>query len=409
MKPAMEDLIAAYRDEPGAKGISITATYGASGNFCAQIQNGAPFDLFYSADTTYPAELVKSGQGLEGTQRVYARGALVLWAPREGGPDVAARGAEILKDPSVQHIAIANPKVAPYGRAAEAALNSLGLNDAAAAKLVLGENVEQTAQFAQTGAAQAAFLPLSLVTTPAMSSSGSYWTVPTDKYPAIEHGVVVTGRGERADRARACTTAVLLVVGAPLAHWLAFSTWRGKFLVEAVVAMPLVLPPTVLGLCLLVLMRPAGPVGGAYRGLVGRELLFSFEGLLVASVVYSLPFAVQPMMASFAGVNRRLIEAAWCLGASRWRTFWRVVLRLSIPGVVGAAAVTFAHTLGEFGVVLMVGGNIPGRTRTASISVYDAVQAMEYGAAARTAAVLIAVSFVSLIITYGWRRRAVRA
>jgi molybdate transport system permease protein len=207
----------------------------------------------------------------------------------------------------------------------------------------------------------------------------------------------------------ACTTAVLLVVGAPLAHWLAFSTWRGKFLVEAVVAMPLVLPPTVLGLCLLVLMRPAGPVGGAYRGLVGRELLFSFEGLLVASVVYSLPFAVQPMMASFAGVNRRLIEAAWCLGASRWRTFWRVVLRLSIPGVVGAAAVTFAHTLGEFGVVLMVGGNIPGRTRTASISVYDAVQAMEYGAAARTAAVLIAVSFVSLIITYGWRRRAVRA
>jgi molybdate transport system substrate-binding protein len=203
MKPAMEDLIAAYRDEPGAKGISITATYGASGNFCAQIQNGAPFDLFYSADTTYPAELVKSGQGLEGTQRVYARGALVLWAPREGGPDVAARGAEILKDPSVQHIAIANPKVAPYGRAAEAALNSLGLNDAAAAKLVLGENVEQTAQFAQTGAAQAAFLPLSLVTTPAMSSSGSYWTVPTDKYPAIEHGVVVTGRGERADRARA--------------------------------------------------------------------------------------------------------------------------------------------------------------------------------------------------------------
>lgn len=201
------------------------------------------------------------------------------------------------------------------------------------------------------------------------------------------------------------TTALLLLVGLPLAHWLAFSPRRWKFLVEAVVAMPLVLPPTVLGFYLLVAMGPRSPLGRAWEGLVGTTLPFSFEGLLIASVLYSLPFMVQPLAGAFEAVDRGLIEASWCLGESRLRTFFRVIAPLSWSGLLSGVVLTFAHTLGEFGVVLMVGGNLPSRTRTVSIAIYDQVQAMDYGAAGRTSALLLGVSFVTLAITYALRRR----
>src|SRR5437763_667224 len=170
----------------------------------------------------------------------------------------------------------------------------------------------------------------------------------------------------------------LVVIGMPIAYWLAFSTRRWKFLVEAIVALPLVLPPTVLGFYLLVAMGPRSPVGRAWQALAGRGLPFTFEGLLVASILYSLPFAVQPFGAAFASVDRRLLEASWSLGASRAATFRRIVLPLSVRGIVTGMVLSFAHTLGEFGVVLMVGGNLPGVTRTVSISIYDSVQALDY-------------------------------
>ena len=179
------------------------------------------------------------------------------------------------------------------------------------------------------------------------------------------------------------TTATLLVLGLPLAHWLAFSRWRWKFLVEAVVAMPLVLPPTVLGFYLLMAMGPRSPVGRAWEGLFGRTLPFSFEGLLIASVLYSLPFMIQPLAAAFAAVDKGLIEASWCLGVSRTRTFLRVIAPLSWAGILTGLVLSFTHTLGEFGVVLMVGGNLPGRTRTVSIAIYDQVQAAEFAQALR--------------------------
>jgi molybdate transport system permease protein len=200
------------------------------------------------------------------------------------------------------------------------------------------------------------------------------------------------------------TMAILAVVGVPIACWVAFSRQRWKFLVEAIVALPLVLPPTVLGFYVLVAIGPAGLIGRGYRSIVGGTLPFSFQGLLVASVLYSLPFAVQPFSAAFAGVDRRLIEASWCLGHSRLATFVRVVLPLSIPGLVTGMVLSFAHTLGEFGVVLMVGGNIPGVTRTVSVSIYDAVQALDYDAAGRTSALLLAISFAILIVTYALQR-----
>jgi molybdate transport system permease protein len=205
-------------------------------------------------------------------------------------------------------------------------------------------------------------------------------------------------------RLSTATMLVLVVVGVPLAYWIVFSRQRWKFLVEAVVALPLVLPPTVLGFYVLVALGPLSPVGRWYAAIFGHGLPFSFQGLLVASVLYSLPFAVQPFSAAFAGVDSRLIEASWTLGVSRRATFARVILPLSVRGLVTGMVLSFAHTLGEFGVVLMIGGNIPGTTRTVSISIYDAVQALDYHAAAQTSLVLLAVSFVILVITYGLQR-----
>jgi molybdate transport system permease protein len=201
------------------------------------------------------------------------------------------------------------------------------------------------------------------------------------------------------------TTAILLAVGTPLAAWLAFSRWRWKFLVEAVVALPLVLPPTVLGFYVLLAIGPHSPIGTIYGKLTGGMLPFSFQGLLLASVLYSLPFTVQPVAASFAAVDRSLVEASWCLGISRVATFRRVVMPLSLRGIATGAILTFAHTMGEFGVVLMVGGNIAGVTRTVSISIYDQVQALDYGAATQTSLFLLGLSFAVLAITYAFQRR----
>ncbi|WP_242394968.1 molybdate ABC transporter permease subunit [Anaeromyxobacter oryzisoli] len=203
------------------------------------------------------------------------------------------------------------------------------------------------------------------------------------------------------------TTVTLLVLGLPLAWWLTVSRFRGKFLVEAVVALPLVLPPTVLGFYLLTAFGPHSPAGRAFAAVVGHPFPFSFAGLLAASVLYSLPFAVQPFAGALAGVDRRLVEASHTLGVSPLGTFFRVTLPLAWPGILAGAVLTFAHTLGEFGVVLMVGGNIPGRTRTLSVAIFDHVEALEYDAAHRTAGLLLAVSFAVLALVYALQRRPV--
>ena len=203
----------------------------------------------------------------------------------------------------------------------------------------------------------------------------------------------------------ACVSAILMIVGMPVAYWLAYSNWRGKFLLESVVALPLVLPPTVLGFYALIAMGPRGPLGKLWIALFGHGMAFTFAGLVFASVLYSFPFAVQPLMVSFEGVDRKLLHASAVLGAGSLRTFWRVILPLSFPGVVTALVLSFAHTLGEFGVVLMVGGNLAGVTRTVSIDIYDHVQSLEYGAANRMALVLMAISFGVLGLVYAVNRR----
>lgn len=201
------------------------------------------------------------------------------------------------------------------------------------------------------------------------------------------------------------TAASLLIIGLPIAYWLAYSTWRWKFVVESIVALPLVLPPTVLGFYILVAIGPHSPVGRFYADLVGHPLPFTFEGLLLASILYSLPFAVQPFATAFEQVDRRLIEASWTLGLSKVKTFFKLILPLSMAGLITGAVLSFAHTLGEFGVVLMVGGNIEGVTRTVSIDIYDEVQALNYAGAAKTAAFLLVISYLVLLLVYAMNRK----
>ena len=200
-------------------------------------------------------------------------------------------------------------------------------------------------------------------------------------------------------------SAILFVIGLPLAYWLAYSRWRWKFLVESVVALPLVLPPTVLGFYVLVAMGPRGPLVKLWQAVFGHGLAFTFTGLVLASVLYSLPFAVQPLVTSFESVDRRLLDASAVLGASVFRAFGKVILPMSVPGVIAALVLSFAHTLGEFGVVLMVGGNLAGATRTISIDIYDHVQSLEYSEANRMALILLGFSFVVLTVVYGVNRR----
>jgi molybdate transport system permease protein len=206
-------------------------------------------------------------------------------------------------------------------------------------------------------------------------------------------------------RLAVCTTAILLVFGLPLAYWLATTRWRFRFLVEALVSLPIILPPTVLGFYLLVVLGPHSPLGRAILAVTGERLPFTFAGILIGSVLFNLPFAVRPFAAAFAAVDRRLVEASWCLGVSRARTFLRVVTPLAWPGILAGLTLSFAHTVGEFGVVLMVGGNIPGVTQTVSTVIYDEVQAMNYDAANQLALLLLGFSFVTLSLLYALQKR----
>lgn len=196
------------------------------------------------------------------------------------------------------------------------------------------------------------------------------------------------------------TTLILLPIGILMGRFLAWRHFRGKVFLEAGLALPLVLPPTVLGFYLLVAFGGASPLGQAYQSLVGRPLVFSFEGLVVASILFNLPFAVQPMQRAFEAISTDIREAAACCGMTRWRILWRIELPLAWGGILSALVLTFAHTLGEFGIVLMVGGNIPGETQTIAIAIYDQVQLFDNASAGVMSAVLLLISLVAISATY---------
>jgi len=201
------------------------------------------------------------------------------------------------------------------------------------------------------------------------------------------------------------TTVVLLLVGTPIAWWLSRTRSRFKAVAQAIVAMPIVLPPTVIGFYLLILLGPNGAIGSWWVQLTGTALTFSFSGLVIASCVYSLPFAVQPLQSAFESLPQQTLEFAWTQGASKLDAFFAVAVPMSVRGFIGASVLAFAHTLGEFGVVLMVGGNIPGETRVISIAIYDQVETLNYGAAHQMSLLLLMFAFVVLFGMFVINRR----
>jgi molybdate transport system permease protein len=201
------------------------------------------------------------------------------------------------------------------------------------------------------------------------------------------------------------TVLVLLPVGILVGRRLAYRDFAGKHLVEGLVALPLVLPPTVLGYYLLVAFGAASPIGQAWQSLFGQTLVFTFEGLLVASVIFNLPFAIQPMQRGFEAISREVREAAACCGMTPWKVLWRIEIPLAWPGILTAMVLSFAHTLGEFGIVLMVGGSIPGETKTIAIAIYDRVQAFDDAAAGRMSLLLLGFSLLAISLTYALSRR----
>jgi molybdate transport system permease protein len=201
------------------------------------------------------------------------------------------------------------------------------------------------------------------------------------------------------------TTIILLILATPIAWWLANGRSAARVAVQAVVALPLVLPPTVLGFYLLIVLGPRGFVGGTLESIGLHHLAFTFEGILVASVLYSMPFAVQPLTEAFNNLGRRPVEVASSLGAGLWDRFFTVILPLTRGGFVVAATLTFAHTIGEFGVILMLGGSIPGETKVLSVLIYDHAEAMNYDAAHRLSLMLVAFAFLTLFVVYGITRR----
>ena len=203
--------------------------------------------------------------------------------------------------------------------------------------------------------------------------------------------------------------AVLAALGLPLAYWITFSRWPGKFLVEAVVALPIILPPTVLGFYLLVAFGSQSAFGRWWQALTGHPLAFTFTGLVIGSIIYSLPFAVQPFASAFALVDRSLLAASATLGAGKWRTFWRIIFPLSLPGVVTGVALSFAHTVGEFGVVLMIGGNIPGTTKVLSVAIFDYAETSQWREASILAGGMALFAFVVILSMTLIEKRVARA
>ncbi len=322
---------------------------------------------------------------------------------------------------------------------------ALNLYDTLKPRLVTAENIAQAAQFVDSANADAGLISLTSALTPRLSADGSYFVIPRDLYPPIEQGAVIVSQHQTARRRAQVprlspfarhsgptrqvrphagqmtlmdwqafalslrlatfTTAILLAIAVPLAALIVLGRGRWLAAIEALATLPMVLPPTVLGFFLLVLLGPRTAFGRGITALLGHPLAFSFDGLVVGSVIYSLPFAVQPLVAGFASVDTALVDAARLLGAGPVRLVSSILVPLAHRSLLAAIVLSFLHTIGEFGVVLMLGGDIPGATRTLSIVLYDQVENFDYAAANRTAAVLLGLSALALAVVYATSKK----
>lgn len=452
-----ETLGEAFERETGHR---LVLSSGSTGTLFAQIQAGAASDVFLAADAERPQALAAAGRAED--RFVYAVGRLALVGSALSDP---AHGDEALRTGSFRTLALATPASAPYGRAAQEALQRLGHWDRLQGRLVFGQSVSQAHQLVRSGGAELGFVAWSqakaadepawlvpayfhtplrqeavlLTKAPAAAAFWAFLRTPSaqsliaragyDLPPAASPdptpGASAPGASPGASpvapapsrsggawqavwltlRLALITTLILLVISTPLAWWLGRGRSLPRTLVEALVALPLVLPPTVLGFYLLVFLGPEGLFGASWEALGGPRLVFSFWGLVVGSVIYSLPFVVQPLQAGFRALDPRLLEAAATLGASPWDRFKSLVLPLTRPSYLVAATLGFAHTVGEFGVVLMIGGSVPAETRVLSIAIYEQVEQLHYDQAHLLSGGMLAFSFLTLVAVYLVDRR----
>jgi len=359
-------------------GIEVQSTVSSTGKLYAQIISGAPFDLLLAAEADRPQQL--HGAGLAEEPVTYGIGRVVLWT---AAPERCAATDWLTAfktgDP---RIAIPDPAVAPYGATVMAALKQAGLAEAVASRLVFAHNVGQAFQYGTVKACDLAFVALANALSEP-GRTGCYWAV-ADAPPILHQACIIKNSPNRG----AAAAFVELLAG----------RFRGKVLVEALIGLPLVVPPTVLGFYLLVAMGPQGIVGRAWQQVTGGPLVFTFAGIVAASLVHGLPFAVQPLKAAFEKIDPRLLESAQILGCSRVESLFRVLLPNIKNGLIGAAVLAFAHAMGEFGVVLMVGGSIPGQTKVASIAIYEYVEALRYREAWLLSLALVGASYLILLI-----------
>ena len=440
----MQRLVAEFEAQSSHR---ITLTFGSSGKIYAQILNGAPYDAFFSADQDRPQRLESAGLTVATSRFTYATGRLALWASNS---NAQVNNAEIIRAGNYNKLALANPTLAPYGQAAQQTLTHLGLAQTSQPHWVLGENIGQVYQFVKTNNADAGFVALSQIMMAGQIKDGTAWVVPSHYHQPILQDAVVLTRGSNNPavlafmayvktaqaqailndfgyltantqsapaasvnntstikddiaaiwltlKLAATVTIILLFISTPIAWWLARSRSCLRGPVSALVTLPLMLPPTVLGFYLLIAMGPSGPIGQLTQELGIGLLPFTFWGLVIASVFYSLPFVVQPIQNAIVSMGDAPLEAAATLRASPWDTFCNVVLPQAKPGFFTAAILGFAHTIGEFGVILMIGGNIPEETRVVSVQIYDHVEALNYGHAHALSAIMIAFAFSVLL------------
>jgi len=453
---AVAELIEAFTDSTGIETEMISTS---SGKLAAQIRNGAPYDVFLSADMSTVESLCR--EGFCGSEVIpYAVGRLVIWTVND--LDLSA-GLQSLLHESIKKIAIANPETAPYGAAAIESLKSAGLYDSVSSKLVFGESISQVNQYVMSGTAEIGLTSKSVVLSK-MKGQGTWVAVPDSIHSALIHGMAITSFGKQnheqgsmqflrfvsspaaarifenhgygkisANQTRiiesengnssavsraaswepfwltfklaGITTLILLLIGIPLAWWLASGKWKIKPVLEAMIALPVVLPPTVLGFYLLLLLSPQSGPGRWFDENFGIRLAFEFEGLAMASVIYSLPFMVQPLQTGFESIPKALKEAAQSMGKNRYQILIRVLLPNMKPSLITGTVLSFAHTVGEFGVVLMIGGMIPGKTRVASVAIYDELDNLNFENAHMYASVLLGLSFLVLLLVYSVNKK----
>jgi len=407
---AAADLAFAFRDlgplYEKATGQPVIFSFGSTGILAKQIAEGAPFDAFAAANASFADEAVSSGACLADSRTPYATGRIVVY--RANGAAVAPKTLAELTDPRITKIAIANPEHAPYGHAAKEAMQHVGVWDAVSAKVVYGENVQQALQFAQSGNADVAIVALSRLIRPALrglralrrrARRHAQVRVPlagsVEYFLARESYNTLTPLLLSLQIALLATT-VAAVLGIAVAALLANVAFPGRDWVDVVVTAPIILPPTVLGYYVLVSIGRRSGIGHVIESVFGSPIVFTRTGAVVAASVGALPLVVKSGRAAIEAVDTTLVRAARSLGAGPFRAFVTVQLPLAGRGVLAAVMLAFARSLGDFGVTLMVAGDIPGQTQTASLALYDAIQEHQDRAALGLALSLTAIGVTVL-------------